>query len=59
MTSRVTGFSVFYLVHGVHPVLPFDLVQATFMMEGFRSNDFRRVISIKNKTAGKVSRGLS
>jgi len=25
-------------VYGVHPVLPFDLVQATFMVEGFRSN---------------------
>jgi len=35
MTSRVTGFSAFYLVHGVHPVLPFDLVQATFMVERF------------------------
>lgn len=38
MTSRVTGFSAFYLVHGVHPVLPFDLAQATFMVEGFQSN---------------------
>jgi hypothetical protein len=36
-TSRVTGFSTFYLVHGVHPVLPFDLAEATFMIDGFKS----------------------
>lgn len=36
-TRRATGFSAFYLIHGVHPVLPFDLTEATFMMEGFRS----------------------
>jgi transposase InsO family protein len=36
-TSRVTGFSAFYLVHGVHPVLPFDLAESTFMVDGFRS----------------------
>ncbi|KAG2045892.1 hypothetical protein BDR06DRAFT_900062 [Suillus hirtellus] len=36
-TSRVTGFSAFYLVHGVHPVLPFDLAEATFMVDGFKS----------------------
>jgi transposase InsO family protein len=38
MTSRVTGFSAFYLMHGVHPVLPFDLAEATFMVEGFRGD---------------------
>ena len=37
-TSRVTGFSPFYLLHGVHPVLPFDLTEATFMVEGFHAN---------------------
>jgi len=36
-TSRVTGFSTFYLVHGVRPVLPFDLAEATFMIDGFKS----------------------
>ncbi len=35
--SRVTGFSAYFLLHGVHPVLPFDLADATFLVEGFRS----------------------
>ena len=34
-TSSVTGFSAFYLLHGVHPVLPFDLTEASFMVNGF------------------------
>jgi len=36
--SRVTGFSPFYMLHGVHPVLPFDLTEATFMIQGYRKN---------------------
>lgn len=35
-TRRVTGFSPFYLLHGVEPVLPFDLTEATFMVTGYR-----------------------
>ena len=35
---RATGFSPYYLLHGVHPVLPMDLREATFMVEGFRQN---------------------
>jgi hypothetical protein len=35
--SSVTGFSAYYLLHGVHPVLSFDLAESTFMVEGFRS----------------------
>ena len=31
-TSRVTGFSPYYLLHGVHPVLPIDLFEATFLV---------------------------
>jgi transposase InsO family protein len=34
-TSSVTGFSAFYLLHGVHPILPFDLSEASFMINGF------------------------
>jgi len=37
-TSSVTGFSAFYLLHGVHPVLPFDLTEASFMVNGFTQN---------------------
>jgi transposase InsO family protein len=35
--SKVTGFSAYYLLHGVHPVLPFDLADATFLVDGFKS----------------------
>lgn len=34
--SQVTGYSAYYLLYGVHPVLPFDLTEATFMMENYR-----------------------
>ena len=33
---RQTGFSPFYMLHGVHPVLPFDLTEASFLVDGFR-----------------------
>jgi len=35
--SKVTGYSAYYLLHGVHPVLPFDLTDATFLVNGFTS----------------------
>jgi hypothetical protein len=28
---RSTGYSPFYMAHGVHPVLPFDLLEATYL----------------------------
>ncbi|KAI0353426.1 hypothetical protein OH77DRAFT_1382617, partial [Trametes cingulata] len=35
---RSTGFSPYFLLHGVHPILPMDLRESTFMVQGFRSN---------------------
>jgi transposase InsO family protein len=35
--SKVTGFSAYFLLHGVHPVLPFDLADVTFLVDGFSS----------------------
>lgn len=34
-TSRVTGFSPYQLLHGTDPVLPFDLLEATFLVTGY------------------------
>ncbi|KAF8217801.1 hypothetical protein K438DRAFT_1952666 [Mycena galopus ATCC 62051] len=34
--SRVTGFSPYQLLHRTDPILPFDLAEATFMVNGFR-----------------------
>jgi hypothetical protein len=28
---KATGFSPYYLAHGVHPLLPFDIIEATFL----------------------------
>ena len=33
---RATGFSPFYLLHGVHPLMPCDLADATFMVTEFK-----------------------
>ena len=37
MTSRVTGFSPYQLLHVTDPLLPLDLAEATFLVEEFRS----------------------
>lgn len=36
--SSVTGFSPFYLLHGTHPILPFDYIEASFLVTGFHPN---------------------
>ena len=35
---RSTGYSAYFLVHGTDPVLPFDLWESTFLVEGFKDN---------------------
>ena len=38
VTTRCsTGFSPFYLLHGTHPILPFNLTEATFMISSYRA----------------------
>ncbi|KIP02207.1 hypothetical protein PHLGIDRAFT_79475 [Phlebiopsis gigantea 11061_1 CR5-6] len=35
---RATGVSPYYLLHGVQPVLPFDLTEASLLVSGFHAN---------------------
>ncbi|KAI5823907.1 hypothetical protein K523DRAFT_195730, partial [Schizophyllum commune Tattone D] len=34
--SSVTGFSPYQLLHGTDPILPMDLAESTFMVQGFK-----------------------
>jgi hypothetical protein len=34
--SSVTGYSPYYLLHGTHSILPFDLSEMTFLVDGFK-----------------------
>lgn len=37
-TTRSTGCSPYYLLHGVEPVLPLDLFESTFLVQGFKKD---------------------
>jgi len=32
MTRKVTGLTPYYAVHGIEPLLPFDITEATFLI---------------------------
>ena len=34
--NKVTGYSPYYLLHGMEPILPFDLTEATFLVRGYK-----------------------
>ena len=36
--KRATGFSPYYLLHGTHPLLPLDLMEATFLVCSFHAH---------------------
>ena len=48
-TRRSTGHSPFFMAHGVEPILPFDLVQATFLVP-----DLTKQLSTKDLLATRT-----
>ena len=54
--SRVTGFSPFYMLHGVHLVLPFNFMEATFMIQGYHKKYFHFPITCSpNSTTSEMT----
>src|SRR6202000_1690194 len=57
--SRVTGFSPYQLLHGTEPILPFDLAEATFLVEGFRPGlTTTELLTLRIRQLGKHERDI-
>lgn len=57
--SRVTGFSPFQLLHATDPVLPLDLFEATFLVDGFhRKMSTSDLLALRIRQLGKYEGDL-
>jgi hypothetical protein len=57
--SRTTGYSPYQLLHGTVPLLPFDLLESTFMVDGFHSGmDTETLLALRIRQLQKLEGDL-